>query len=594
LEATHPCGDLVVDGARPFLLVLRDSAADGALTRLVRGEASYFLASEGADPAAVSALVRGVVEEGAREHGAFLLLELWEGEDSFRVLGPDGPGKGTVTTLVDGLAELRVKGRSSDVELVPTQARHPEDHPPLLTVAECHRLGCLMVGLEVPSLYRDRESGSVYPVFLRLLAHGLSGVIRKAVFQFVKVQVGGDLTSYRALGRRTLGDAVWAADRELAEIDASFDILLMVSPVNAESAWERFRDSGYERAPDFRYRLLPIDPDLLKRRLYDIRLEEVEDPAAWRILHDKREELDKQITLLSDRNTPGFLQGSIRLYGHLRAPLLERAEEILDHVPPPSGPSPKERVKAEAFKRLAEAEFDYYRERYRDFRSEVQIRPDLMGLMVSSGKLLVGESLSLWPDRVDALLQHEVGTHVLTYVNGAAQPFLQLSRGFADYDELQEGLGVLSEYLVGGLNSPRIRLLAARVVAVHARMEGASFVEAFRRLRDHGFGAYTAYGIVARVYEGGGFTRDMIYLRGLVELIEYLRDGGALEPLYVGKIAPRHLEVIAEFQERGVLRPTPLLPRFLEREDAQARLEALREGIPLYAMISPPSEAGPE
>jgi uncharacterized protein (TIGR02421 family) len=594
LEAATPWGRLVLDGGRPFLLVLRAASADGPLPGLVRGEASYLLAEPDADAAEVVAAARMVVEAGSREHGAFLVIELWDGDDRFRVLGPGGTAQGTVTTLIDRLGALRIKGRTTGVELVPTDTRHPDGLPPLFTIPECHKLGCLLVGLEVPSAHRDSETGSVYPVFLRMLAHGLSEVLREAVFQFVKVQVGADLTSYRALGRRTLGDAVWMADRELAEIDAAFDILLLVSPVNAESSWERFRDSGYQRAPDFRYRLLPIDPDLLKRRLYDIRLEDVEDPAAWRILRDKREELDKQITLLADRNTPSFLPGSIRLYGHMRGALLDRAREILAEVPPTPGPGPKRRVKAAEFRLLAEKEFEYYRERYPDFRSEAQIRPDLMGLMVSSGKLLIGASLSLWPDRVEALIQHEVGTHVLTYVNGEAQPFLQLSRGFADYDELQEGLGVLAEYLAGGLNAPRIRLLAARVVAAHAVMEGATFVETFRRLhRDHGFGAYTAFGIVTRVFEAGGFTRDMIYLRGLVGVIEHLRDGGDLEPLYVGKIAARHLDVIQEFRERGVLRPIPLLPRVLDREEAKTRLRALRDGLPLHAMISPPSEAGP-
>jgi hypothetical protein len=92
-------------------------------------------------------------------------------------------------------------------------------------VREAHRIGCLLVGLEIPSVYKDTQSGTVYPVFLRLLAHGLSEVLRKTVFQFVKVQVGADLSSYRALGRRSLGEPVWEADRELAEIEAVLDYL---------------------------------------------------------------------------------------------------------------------------------------------------------------------------------------------------------------------------------------------------------------------------------------------------------------------------------------------------------------------------------
>jgi uncharacterized protein (TIGR02421 family) len=593
VDMTLSWGRLVLDASRPFLFVVRKRDSDDPVARLVVGESSYLLVEPGTELAPVRETVRGVVEAGSREHGAFLLMELWSGGRRFRVLGPDGPARATVDALVTGLSELEVKRQGADVQREGTDARHPPDAAPLLTVADSHRTGCLLLGLEVPSVYRDPDTGEVYPVFLRQLAHEVSRVLRRAVFEFVKVETGSDLSSYRALGQRSLGEPVWAADRELAAIDASFDVLLLVSPVNADAAWERFRDSGFEREPDFRYRLLPIDPDLLKRRLYAIRLEEVEDPAAWRLLHDKREELDKQITLLADRNSTGFLQSSIRLFGHMQAPLLERATEVLQEVPRPEPKGTRERVGAEAFAARAESEFEHYRRLYPAFQSEVQVRPDLVGLMVSSGRLLVGENLSLWPDRVEPLIQHEVGTHVLTFVNGAAQPFLQLAYGFADYDELQEGLGVLAEYLAGGLNAPRMRLLAARVVAVHCRMEGATFVETFRRLHDdHGFGAYTAFGIATRVYEGGGFTRDMIYLRGLVGLVEYLRDGGELEPLYVGKIAPRHLEVMQELRERGVLRPTPLMPRFLERPEARARLRSLRDGLPVHAMVTPPSETG--
>ena len=450
-------------------------------------------------------------------------------------------------------------------------------------------MGVLLVGLELAASWRDPESGELYPVHLRRLSHAFSRLIRRGAFEFLKVQTTFRRSSYRALGRRSLGEAVWEADRRLAEIDASFDPLLLVAPVNTDAAWERFRDGGYRREPEFRYRLLPIDPDLLKRELYEIRLEEIADPAAWQLLRDKREELDRQISLVADRNTPAFLHSSIRLYGPVDAALRDRARSILDEVPVPKGGRSGERVGAREFADRARREFDHYRARYPAFESEVQVRPDLTGLMVSSGRLLVGDSVSLAPERVEALLQHEVGTHVLTFVNGRAQPFLQLAHGFADYDELQEGLGVLAEYLVGGLTPARLRLLAARVLAVDWRIAGASFVDTFRRLHeDHGFTPGGAFDITARVYPGGGYTRDIIYLRGLVQVVEYVRDGGPLEPLYTGKIAARHLDAVTELRERGVLEPVPLLPRFLDRDDAADRLRALRDGLPIHAMVSRP------
>jgi uncharacterized protein (TIGR02421 family) len=578
--------ELVIDGSRPFLVIVRDAGASDPLARLVSGEAAVLRAGPEADPERVRGLVRRVAEAGAEEHGSFLLVEVWAGE-RYRVLGPAGPAPATVESFARGLEALASPTGEMAAVVEAGEERSPPDRPPLLSVSECHELGVLLVGLELAPSWRDAETGDIYPVYLRRLAHRFSDVLRAGVFEFVKVQAAAELSSYRALGRRTLGDAVWDADRRLAEIDASFDPLLLVAPVNTDAAWERFRDRGYRQGPDFRYRLLPIDPDLLKRELYEIRLEEVDDPAAWRLLRDKREELDKQISLVSERNTAEFLHSSIRLFGPVDAALRDRALEILDEVPPPTGSRVRERVDAATFAELAHAEFDHYRQLYPSFESAVQIRPDLVGLMVSSGRLLIGEGLSLDPARVEALLQHEVGTHVLTFVNGSAQPFRQLAHGFADYDELQEGLGVLAEYLVGGLNAARMRLLAARVIAVDACIDGASFVDTFRRLHDdHGFTAGTAFSIAARVYASAGFTRDIIYLRGLLQVVEYLRDGGPLEPLYVGKIAARHIETIRELEERKVLRPVPLLPRFFERDEVRRRLEALRDGLPLHAMIA--------
>ena len=40
-------------------------------------------------------------------------------------------------------------------------------------------------------------------------------------------------------------------------------------------------------------------------------------------------------------------------------------------------------------------------------------------------------------------------------------------------------------------------------------------------------------------------------------LLDYLRDGGELEPLFVGKIAADHVPIIGELQWRKVLRDPP-------------------------------------
>src|SRR5690606_33037527 len=141
--------------------------------------------------------------------------------------------------------------------------------------------------------------------------------------------------------------------------------------------------------------------------------------------------------------------------------LLNVARDVLRNVEPVrrSGAvtSP---VSAEEFAVAARAEIEYYRIAYPEIAASVQVRPDLVGLMVSQGNMLIGEGLALRPERVAPLIHHEVGTHVLTYYNGRSQPLQQLYTGLAGYDELQEGLAVLAEYLVDGLDASRMRVLA--------------------------------------------------------------------------------------------------------------------------------------
>ncbi len=602
-------GRLRIERELPYLLVYRQPAdgQDEGTVRLVLGEASYLITRGDAEGNRIAAgVVRELAARLAREYGAFLVLEIWAaapGSEEFRILCPEGEAPATVARLEEVLGELESLRRGLSVRLSPGPERHPSGLPPLLPIEEAHRIGCLVLGLEVPAVYRDAGTGAAYPVFLRAFRRAFSRVLRQALFEFIRVQTNAGVDNFRVLGTRTVDDAVWRADEQLAEVERSYSFLLLLSPVNSQRAWTEFRDSGFERDPEFHYRLLPMDPDVLKRKLYEIELGTLEDPTLAHLLREKREELDRQITLLAERNTPAFLQTSNRLYGTVEAELLAAARELLAALPlrpgledagseddeegEEGGSNGAGRVGAGEFATLAREEFAYYRAIYPEFSRKAQVRPDLLGLMVSDGNLLIGETLSLPPARLDALLQHEVGTHVLTYVNGSAQPLRQLRHGLAGYDELQEGLAVFAEYLVGGLSSSRMRLLGGRVVAADAVIGGAQFQDTFRLLRaEHGFTPGTAFRVAERVHQGGGYTRDLIYLRGLFRLLEYLANGGALEPLYVGKMAQGHIDAIRELRDRGVLGDPPLTPRFLLEEGAARRLERAKQGLRPVDLVS--------
>lgn len=389
------------------------------------------------------------------------------------------------------------------------------------------------------------------------------------------------------------------ADACLSQVADGLEFLLHVTPVNLEGAWREFAASGYARAPAFEYRPLPYDPAERKRRALEAPVDDVADPTVSELLREKQEELDVKLSMLRHRGSPRFLQESLRIYGGAEEELAELAERILFRLPVVENVEPVAgRLDAAAFAARAERELDHYRRLASDFDGCVVVSDDaLPGLMVSGDRLLVGSGTHVPRRRAAALLQHEVGTHLVTRYNGCRQPLRLLASGLAGYDVLQEGLAVVAEYLVGGLNRSRFRILAARVLAVRCLTSGADFNEAFHLLEDrYGLAEATAFNVTARVFRAGGLTKDAVYLRGLVALLDYLTTGGAaeepdlLEPLLVGKVDLPHVPSIRELLDRGLLEPPVLTPRFLGMEEARDRLQILRAGatpLDLLKEISP-------
>ena len=368
-----------------------------------------------------------------------------------------------------------------------------------------------------------------------------------------------------------------AIDVRLTEIERSLDLLLNVTPVNATEAWADFERSDFGTAPTLQLRPLAFDPDLVRRDLYNLEIEGVTDPALHALFRAKRDEIARQVTALEDRDTSRFVYGSLQLYGAVAAPLVRAAQELLATIAP-QAPS-AQTVTAAAFADAARAEIDRYREVYPEFPANLEVRADVSDLMVSFGRLLIPEAAAFRADRVQPLLHHEVGTHVVTYLNGARQPLTLLTIGLPGYDETQEGLAVLAEYLTGGLDPRRLRVLAARVVAVDKMLGGDGFLEIFESLRgDYSIPNRTAWSITSRVMVGGGSAKDAIYLRGISRILDALAEGITLDALLVGKLALDHVPLVQDLLDRGVLHPAWVRPRWLDVPGAQERLDRLRAG----------------
>jgi hypothetical protein len=139
-------------------------------------------------------------------------------------------------------------------------------------------------------------------------------------------------------------------------------------------------------------------------------------------------------------------------------------------------------------------------------------------------------------------------------------------------------MGVLAEHLTSGLTQSRLRMLASRVLVAHRRSQGAEFREVHSELLTLGFRRAEAFTTVMRAYRAGGNTKDAIYLRGFLRLVDHLASGVDLATLYAGKISFEAIPLIADLTERGILVTPPMRPRFLDDPVAQDRLKAVENG----------------
>ncbi|MEI3850924.1 MULTISPECIES: flavohemoglobin expression-modulating QEGLA motif protein [unclassified Ensifer] len=590
-------GRLHIDRLLPFLCVHIAAEHQQPVARdIAQANAAYLLAPSVDIAAVVIERIGRVIEE---RQGMFIVLEFAELESDDPpakdapflppflievVAGLSAAEQVAAKALIETAATIEGKFRTPHVTLV-------ERQPDATARRETLALDYPHLTVRFAPIYCEPGTRRIYPQLRERLVASVFDAGLRAVAAFARARSDDfRLPTHRALGRKAFVDAVVRADRGIDEIASSFDFLLAVTPINAETAWAEFASSGFARSPRLYYRPLALQIETAKRKLFTLNFEHLEDPLLYALYREKQQEVDLQLSMISARETRKFVELGRALYGPVESELLNAASDILARTAADGASSPTSANKRDCdyIRERAQAMISAYRRQSADFTASVEIRDDLpAGMLVSRGQLLIARSSALDPDRVEALLNHEVGVHLLTYFNGSAQGLRILRSGLAGYEGMQEGLAVFAEYLSAGMTADRLRVLAARVVGCAALLDGALFAETYRLLVDgHGFGTAEAFNITLRIYRGGGLVKDAIYLRGLLQLLDHLADGGSLEPFWMGKIAASHFGAIQELNLRGLLGAAAIRPIFLDDVKARDRLQRAQRGITPLDMVA--------
>lgn len=257
-------GRLHIDRQLPFLCVHRlpDDRADVGTAELVLGEASYLIVSaERSLHKGVSSLVTAICNTMKEAFGSFLVVEIWSSaEDAAKPQnGSAGPtfqivlskreklGM-TVQAFEQALGDAGVETESTaDVETVLANRPCPPGLASLIQPSVAANLGCHVMGIAIRPDYREPESGQLYPLRHRDLRRRLAAAYKRGFFDFTRRHTTHRPPHYHALGPRAMVKAVWAVDKQLAEVSNAFDFLLAVTPTNGDAVWSKFKRSRCEK-----------------------------------------------------------------------------------------------------------------------------------------------------------------------------------------------------------------------------------------------------------------------------------------------------------------------------------------------------------
>ncbi|NNE54994.1 MAG: DUF1704 domain-containing protein, partial [Flavobacteriales bacterium] len=382
----------------------------------------------------------------------------------------------------------------------------------------------LVLATEVSKIYCDELTGEPYPQVINALKDQMKTAILNNAQLFANQKTNWEHSKKSKLLPRDLEKTILKIDRELYRLVKNLEVLNYVNPNNVEREKKKFFDSRCTENPEFTYGHVKIDPYNLKRELHRLEVEKINDISIQNLYQDVVDSYVDKVDLITSIGSQRFLYNNLRYFGEPDHRDIANAEFLL-HLP-----EIHERPVREPILGVEEA-VAMFKKSFEDygFDGKIEIsQKTIAAAMVLNRqkKVLIKRGAKFRPKELSYLVHHEIGVHMVTTMNSGLQPLKVFNLGLPVNTATQEGLAVLSEYLSGNILLKRMKELGARVIAVNLMTNGADFKRVFRVLvNDYLYDVEDAYYITTRVFRGGGFTKDYLYLRGFRDVHKFWKAG---------------------------------------------------------------------
>ncbi|MFT4574183.1 MAG: hypothetical protein ACI85E_001389 [Marinomonas primoryensis] len=426
----------------------------------------------------------------------------------------------------------------------------------------------LIIPLEIKKIFMDEENGEAFPLVMEKLQEGLYLAVLEVAATFNHKLKHSKLNRSDLLSS-DIEPIVRSVDKALYRLAKNIETLHYVNPTNIQQEKKRFlAQRGYN--PSFRYRQLRLDPYEFREKLYKLPVSQIQDPFIRSLYRSVVDSYATKVELLTTVGTPQFLYNSLRYYGEPSEIDIANARFILH-----AGHWPTEQV----FERNISAQDAkvYFEQAANDLQLDCRVvvsnRLVAKAMVDNSRKmLLINRNAVLSKMEVDALIHHELGVHMVTTMNAIAQPLQVFQLGLPGNTYTQEGLAILSEYLSGNIDLNRLQQLSLRVLAVNMMVKGKDFSSVFARLRDeYNVSVDAAFSLTMRVFRGGGFTKDFLYLSGFRDLVAMYKTRD-ISSLLIGKTGIQFIDTLDSLVARGIIHKpkhmTPAIANVMRQDNA--------------------------
>ena len=368
------------------------------------------------------------------------------------------------------------------------------------------------------------------------------------------------------------------------EAGRALNIAAKSMKVLSSVAWDegqkvRFLKQGKMPNPQYD----PIDVSEPRRLISQARKSIDGQHVVFEWLERLAETLETTTGLIEMRGTRAFYEHSAELYGQPKKLMLDKKTRVIDlarHMDGTLEGLDFSKLVIEGYEtHLTAAEFAAeltarLRPHFGDKAPDVQLS-DTLSAKASAGRtrIRVRASAEFTERDIEQLLQHEALIHTATALNGRAQPhFKILGRAHPGTTEVQEGLAVFAEIISGAMDPQRFRRLSDRVIAIQMSIDGADFKEVFDFYNERLDDPDQSFENARRIFRGGvltggaPFTKDMVYLNGLLRVHNFMRTvvklgrADLIRILFAGKMDIEDVPALAQMAASGRMRSPEFMP----------------------------------